>query len=118
MTEELPWASARSRSRSCRALHQDHIDRETHPFEIEHVDSSSVRASQFTRSPCCLLTRHNHLGAQTAEHIIEELFIQTPEVIEDAYRTIPDGFPQDVADSILQGMQRQLDTLQAQIVAR
>jgi len=59
-----------------------------------------------------------NLGAQTAEHIIEELFIQTPEVIEDAYRTIPDGFPQDVADSILQGMQRQLDTLQAQIVAR
>src|SRR5471030_222623 len=38
---------------------QYHIDRETHPFEIEHVDSSSVRASQFTRSPCCLLTRHN-----------------------------------------------------------
>src|SRR5471032_1972297 len=38
---------------------QDHIDWETHPFEIEHVDSSSVRASQFTRSPCCLLTRHN-----------------------------------------------------------
>jgi len=34
--------------------------RETHPFEIEHVDSSSVRASQFPQSPCCLLTRHNH----------------------------------------------------------
>src|SRR5471030_342323 len=43
---------------------QDHIDWETHPFEIEHVDSSSVRASQFTRSPCCLLTRHNQFCFQ------------------------------------------------------
>lgn len=60
------------------------------------------------------MARQVNLGAQAAEQIIEELFVQTPQVIQDAYRRIPQGFPQDLADSILQGMLRQLRTLQGQ----
>ncbi len=52
-----------------------------------------------------------NLGAQTAERIIEELLVQTPQVVQDAYQRIPKGFPQDLADSILQGMLRQLEIL-------
>ena len=55
-----------------------------------------------------------NLGAQTAERIIEELLVQTPQVVQDAYQSIPEGFPQDLADSILQGMLRQLETLRRQ----
>jgi hypothetical protein len=60
------------------------------------------------------MARRVNLGAATAERIIDELFVQTPQVVQDAYRRIPDGFPQDVADSILQGMLRQLATLRTQ----
>src|SRR5471032_1691459 len=28
---------------------QDHIDRKAHPFEVEHINSSRVRAPKFTR---------------------------------------------------------------------
>jgi serine/threonine-protein kinase HipA len=58
------------------------------------------------------MARQVNLGAQAAEQIIEELFVQTPQVIQDAYRRLPQGFPQDLADSILQGMLRQLRILQ------
>lgn len=60
------------------------------------------------------MARRVNLGAATAERIIDELFVQTPQVVQDAYRRIPDGFPQDVADRILQGMLRQLATLRTQ----
>ncbi len=52
-----------------------------------------------------------NLGAQMAERIIEELLVQTPQVVHDAFRRLPKGFPQDLAESILQGMMRQLETL-------
>ncbi|MFC0134327.1 IS66 family insertion sequence element accessory protein TnpB, partial [Massilia eurypsychrophila] len=39
---------------------QDHIDRKAHPFEVEHVESSWVRAPQLTRLPRrCSLMRQN-----------------------------------------------------------
>jgi serine/threonine-protein kinase HipA len=60
------------------------------------------------------MARQVNLGAQAAEQIIEELFVQTPQVIQDAYRRLPQGFPQDLADSILQGMLRQLEILRGQ----
>jgi len=60
------------------------------------------------------MARQVNLGARAAEQIIEELFVQTPQVIQDAYRRLPQGFPQDLADSILQGMLRQLRILQGQ----
>src|SRR5471032_3429991 len=63
---------------------QDHIDRETHPFEIEHVGSSSVRASQFTRSSCCLLTRHNQ--AATVEQLVFQRVVgQVVELLQHQY---------------------------------
>ncbi|MFC0350362.1 type II toxin-antitoxin system HipA family toxin [Undibacterium danionis] len=55
-----------------------------------------------------------NLGAQAAERIIEELIVQTPRVVRDAYRLVPAWFPQDLADSILQGILRQLKKLQGQ----
>lgn len=60
------------------------------------------------------MARRVNLGAVAAERIIEELLVQTPQVVEAAYRIIPKEFPQDVADSILQGMLRQLEVLRAQ----
>ncbi|MBP1207460.1 serine/threonine protein kinase HipA of HipAB toxin-antitoxin module [Duganella sp. 1411] len=60
------------------------------------------------------MARQVRLGAQAAERIIEELIVQTPQVAQDAYRRIPAGFPPDLADSILQGMLRQLETLRGQ----
>ena len=60
------------------------------------------------------MARRVNLGARTAERIINELLAQTPQVVQNAYQRIPEGFPQDVADSILQGMLRQLETLRGQ----
>lgn len=60
------------------------------------------------------MARRVNLGALAAERIIEELLVQTPQVVEAAYRIIPKGFPQDVADSILQGLRRQLEVLRGQ----
>jgi serine/threonine-protein kinase HipA len=51
------------------------------------------------------------LGAQTAERMIEELLVQIPQVVQAAYQRLPKGFPQDLADSILQGMLRQSELL-------
>jgi len=55
-----------------------------------------------------------NLGAQAAERIIEELIEQTPQVVQETYQLIPAWFPQDLADSILQGMLQQLKRLQLQ----
>jgi serine/threonine-protein kinase HipA len=60
------------------------------------------------------MARQVKLGARAAERIIEELIVQTPRVVQDAYRRIPAGFPPDLADGILQGMLRQLETLRGQ----
>src|SRR5476649_1313919 len=41
---------------------QDHIDRKAHPFEVEHINSSRVRALKFTRLASRLsLMRQNPL---------------------------------------------------------
>src|SRR5471030_2777402 len=43
---------------------QDHIDRKAHPFEVEHINSSRVRAPKFTRLASRLsLMRQNPLIA-------------------------------------------------------
>ena len=63
------------------------------------------------------MARHVQLGAQSAERIIEDLLVETPQVVQQAYRRLPAGFPQEVADSILQGMLRQLQILQGQDTA-
>lgn len=55
-----------------------------------------------------------NLGTRVAEEIIEELSEQTLQVVQDAYSRIPEGYPRDVAESILQGMLRQLRVLQGQ----
>jgi serine/threonine-protein kinase HipA len=60
------------------------------------------------------MARRVNLGARTAEELIVELAEQTPTVVQEAYRRLPDSFPQDLADSILQGMLRQLDRLLGQ----
>jgi serine/threonine-protein kinase HipA len=57
------------------------------------------------------MAKRVNLGASPAEELIAELFEQTPAVVDAAYRRLPAGFPQDVADSILQGILRQLSVL-------
>jgi serine/threonine-protein kinase HipA len=54
------------------------------------------------------------LGALAAEEIIEEVLDQAPSVAAAMYRALPDGFPKELADSILQGMLRQCANLQGQ----
>ncbi|BBB70206.1 transcriptional regulator (plasmid) [Undibacterium sp. YM2] len=47
------------------------------------------------------------LGAATAEEIITTLLDKAEEVVNSTYSQIPEGFPMDLADSILQGMLNQ-----------
>jgi serine/threonine-protein kinase HipA len=54
------------------------------------------------------------LGALAAEEIIEQVLDRAPSVAAAMYRALPDGFPKELADSILQGMLRQCAKLQGQ----
>lgn len=44
------------------------------------------------------------LGAQAAEQMIADVLANTNSVVEAVYAQIPEGFPMDLADSILQGV--------------
>lgn len=53
-------------------------------------------------------------GAGTnADSVIEELVSNTPRVISDVSAKLTAGFPQDVADSVLHGLQRSADYLES-----
>lgn len=47
------------------------------------------------------------LGTDVAEAIIEDVVESTEKVIEQASALLPDGFPQDIADAIFNGMRNQ-----------
>ena len=49
--------------------------------------------------------------AANADEQIQDLVSLTPKVISEVSAKLPAGFPQDVADSILQGLQRSADAL-------
>ncbi|MBY0240640.1 MAG: type II toxin-antitoxin system HipA family toxin [Burkholderiaceae bacterium] len=51
------------------------------------------------------------LGARAAEQVIEEILTQAPAIAGRLRHSLPDGYPIDVADSILHGMLRQCDRL-------
>ena len=51
------------------------------------------------------------LGAAAAETIITELLTAVDSVVAATYAQIPAGYPMDLAEAILQGMQRQRDRL-------
>src|SRR5476649_1810942 len=45
---------------------QDHIDRKAHPFEVEHINSSRVRALKFTRLASRLSLMRQNLRSTAA----------------------------------------------------
>ncbi|MBR7747759.1 type II toxin-antitoxin system HipA family toxin [Undibacterium baiyunense] len=47
------------------------------------------------------------LGAITAEEIIEEVLAQVPKVVESVYGRLPANFPLSLAESIIEGLQKQ-----------
>jgi len=53
------------------------------------------------------------LGPAFAENLIEELVQEVPRVVDSVQAQLPDGFPADLADSILQGLLHQAQRLNA-----
>jgi len=51
------------------------------------------------------------LGATAAEQVIEEVLTQAPGIAERLRNGLPEGYPIDVADSILEGMLQQCERL-------
>ena len=51
------------------------------------------------------------LGADAAANLIEDVIRSTPQVINVVSKLLPKDFPADVADSIFNGMQRQIKKL-------
>jgi serine/threonine-protein kinase HipA len=52
------------------------------------------------------------LGAAAAERIIAEVLARMHGVVAAVYEQIPEGFPQDLADAILQGLLGQCERLE------
>ena len=44
------------------------------------------------------------LGAAAAERIIADVLARAKDVVASVYEQIPEGFPEDLADAILQGL--------------
>jgi serine/threonine-protein kinase HipA len=51
------------------------------------------------------------LGAAAVERIIDEVLATADGVVAEVYNQVPDGFPMDLADSILQGLLNQCERL-------
>lgn len=74
----------------------------------------AVRGTQDTYLIYQIRRRHgiNHakvvgLGAKTAEQIIDDVLANANSVVASVYDQIPEGFPMDLADAILQGVLNQ-----------